>query len=121
MDTVCSSVAEEAGARMARESQPWTLMTGQDRDSVEGVAGFIEVSASSIMTAKSKELKRMFLPSTRTLTSLSGTLWWESRIGVRRKRGFLEIPERAFGSSKSAPGMPFADVEGEVASADNVL
>ena len=36
----------------------------------------------------------------------------ESWIGARRKLGFTEIPERAFGNGKNALVMPVGDVEG---------
>ena len=61
---------------------------GQDGNDVNDVTRFIEALALSTKTAKSKERKRTFLPSTCTWTSLSGTQWWESRTDVRRELGF---------------------------------
>ena len=87
-------------------------MIRQDGHRAEDVAGFSEALSLSTMTAKTEELKRIFLPFTRTLTSLSRTLWWESRIGARRKLGFPKIPEKAAGSSKCALLMPVVDVKG---------
>ena len=110
----------KAGALMARKSQLWTSILDKTV-MVRRMWPIRNLKTSSTKTAKSEELKRTSPHFTYTWTSLSAGPWWESWIGGRRKLGLPVIPERAFDSSKSAPVMPFANVEGKVAPADDVL